>query len=99
MSLTIPPSAASFPSTDQPALGLFPRVSECTVAQAARFLDGSEGLVNELLDDGVITFRLENGERLVQWNSLLEFEQKEDRQYAGLEEIVRLSEEMGLYDD
>jgi len=86
-------------ATGEPEIGRFPVVSELTVAQAAKILDGPIGLVNELLDAGLITFRLKNGERLVQWDSLLSYAQEEKRNNEALAEIVRLDQEMGLYDD
>jgi len=73
--------------------------TECTVAEAAKFLDGPEALIDELLDTGVIAFRMENGKPLVQWSSLLEFEQEERRINTALDEMVRMNQEMGLYDD
>jgi hypothetical protein len=74
-------------------------VSECTVAQAAKILDMSEGCVNELLRDKVITSRLVGDERLVQWDSLIGYSQERNRRRAILAEMVRLDQEMGLYDD
>ena len=97
MSLTMTPSP--FLATEEQSVGLFPMPSELTVAQAAKFLRSSEGYVNEMLNAGHIEFRLENGECLIQRNSLLEFEQERESQYTALENIVRWSEEMGLYDD
>ena len=96
MSLT---SIPSYPVTDNRSFDLFPQPSELTVAQAAEFLDGAEGLVDELLNAGLIVFRLKNGERLVQWDSLLDYVQEEDRKNATLNEMVRMDQEMGLYDD
>jgi hypothetical protein len=52
-----------------------------------------------LLDAGYFVYRQENGERLVQMDSLLEFEQEQERGHAALDEMVRLDQEMGLYDD
>jgi hypothetical protein len=69
-----------------------------TVAQTATLLDGSEGLVNELLDAGLITFRLKNNERLIQRNSVLDYMKEEERGNSLLNEMVRLDQEMGLYD-
>ena len=78
--------------------GLLPRLAECAVSEAARFLDMSEGCINGLLVDGLITHRLENGERLVQWDSLLEFESEYREQRKAMAEITRTAQEMGLYD-
>ena len=86
-------SLSAVPITD----GL-PMLSEWTVAQAARFLDMSEGCVQELLDDETIMFRLENGTRLVQRDSLLKFESEYREKREAMTEITRWSQEMGLYD-
>ena len=97
MSLTTTP-LSPFLTADGSA-GIVYAPTECTVAQAAKFLDGPEALIDELLDTGVIAFRLENGKPLIQWNSLLEFEQEERRINSALDEMVRMNQEMGLYDD
>jgi len=97
MSLTTTP-LSPFLAADGSA-GIVYAPTECTVAQAAKFLDGPEALIDELLDTGVIAFRLENGKPLIQWNSLLEFEQEERRINSALDEMVRMNQEMGLYDD
>jgi len=73
--------------------------TECTVAQAAEFLRMSERRLNDLLDAGRIAFRQENDVRLVQWNNLLEYKQRRTRRRAWLEEMVRMNQEMGFYDD
>ena len=78
---------------------LFPAPSELTVAQAAKFLRSSEGYVQELLDDGLLEYRQEEGQRLVQWNCLADFEQKRERGYQALERIFQQFQEMGLNDD
>jgi len=96
MSLAITPTP--FLATDGQNLGLFSMPSELTVAQAAKFLDMSEGCVNEFLDDEIIAFRLVNDERWVQRDSLLEFEAdyREGREFMA--EITQMAQEMGLYD-
>jgi len=80
-------------------VAVFPTVSECTVAQAAALLDMSEQRLHRLLDAGRIEFRQEDGERLVERNSLLDYEQRRAARSAALDEMVRLDQEMGLYDD
>ena len=89
----------SFLTTNGQDIELFPILSELTVSQAATYLDGSEGLINELLDAGLITFRLENGERLVQRNSLLNYAQEERCKLAAANELFRTFQEAGLSDD
>jgi len=78
---------------------LFPMPSELTVAQAAKYLDGAEGLVEELLNAGQIAFHWENGERLVQWDSLLNYARNEKRRFDALAKMVQWEQEVGLYDD
>ena len=76
-----------------------PASSELTVPQAAKFLKMSEGRLNELLDDDAIAYRLEDGQRMVQRESMLEFERETREMEEGCAELTRLSQEMGLYDD
>ena len=97
MSLTITPSP--FLTTDEPCVRVFPMSSELTVAQAAEFLNMSERHLSDLLTAGHIAFRLENGERLVHQNSLVEYEQELERKNAALNELFRLFQEEGLSDD
>jgi len=58
----------------------------------------SERHVNDLLDAGRIASRQENGERLVQWESLSEFEQERERGHKRLDEMIRLEQELGLHE-
>ena len=95
MSLAITPSP--FLATDE-NVNLFPVPSECTVAQAAEFLDMSEACVTELLRDQIIISRLANGERLIQRDSLLEYGMEYREGLEALAEIAQMSQEMGLYD-
>ena len=98
MTLAVSPSSV-FPATAGLDVGLSSVVSECTVAQAAKFLDISECHLNDLLDNNLIASRQENDERLVQWGSILDYQQMRARRRAGLAQIVRWDQEMGLYDD
>jgi hypothetical protein len=96
MPLTIPtPLILSTAEQDDDLLSL---PSEWTVAQAAKLLDMSEGCLNEYLDDEIIAFRLEDGNRLIQRDSLLEFEAEYREGLEALADITRWSQEMGLYD-
>jgi excisionase family DNA binding protein len=97
MSLTAPLHSAL--TTDVLDVAMVPASTELTVTQAARLLRTSEGYVNEMLNAGHIPFHTDCGERLIQWNNLWKFEKEQTWVREGLEEIVRLSEEMGLYDD
>ena len=97
MTITTMPSSLLMPVGQD--MDLFPMPSELTVAQAARILDMSEACVEDYLDDGIIESRWENGKRLIQWDSLMKFYQKRKWMEEGLNEIARMSQEMGLYDD
>jgi hypothetical protein len=89
----------SFLATGGQDIDLFPvSSSDLTVAEAARILDMSVGCLNELLDDGIMAFRLTNGERLVQRDSFLEFEREYREQDEALARMISLDQEMGLYD-
>lgn len=76
------------------------RQAELTLSQSAEFLRVSENYLIGLLDSGEIESRFLNGFRVVPMNSLIEYDVKETRrQYEALGEVIRLSQEMGLYDD
>ena len=96
MTLTATPSLLMPHGQD---FDIFPVVSELTTAQAAKYLDGTEGLVNELLEDGLIKCRLENGECLVQWDSLVEYQQKWERRMAEADKLFTMFREAGMSDD
>jgi len=76
-----------------------PAVSECTVAQAAKFLDVSEGFVDEVLDDNLIKHRLEGGRRLIDWNSLQDYGQERNQKLVEAEGLFHFFQEIGLSDD
>jgi len=98
MTLAVP-ATHSFLTTDGQNLDLFPVLSEWTVAQAAVFLDMSEDCLNQLLDFGVLEYKDDNGCRLIRRDDLFEHERERKRRRAALDELVRLDQEMGLYDD
>ena len=98
MSLTITPSS-SFLTIGGQGIDLSSMAAECTVSEAAGFLNMTEHHLSNLLAAGHIVSRLENGNRLIQWDSLLDFEQKRTLRREALAEMVRENQEMGLYDD
>jgi len=98
MTLTVLPSHP-FLAASEPDIDLFPVSAECTVSQAAEFLDVSVDFVRELLEDELVLSRRENGECLIEWNSLRDYEQDCRRMRAGVAEMIRMDQEMGLYDD
>ena len=72
MTFTVAPSH-TFPITDGRDIGMFPAVSECTVAQAATLLGVREGYIEELLDDNLVKHRLDNGNTKCQYRQKNEF--------------------------
>lgn len=98
MSLTFTPPSP-FLATGEQDISLFPMMPECTVAQAARLLDMSEACVNGLLDLGAIKYTEDGEHRLIKRDDLIEYGQNYKRKNAAVDRIVRMSQEMGLYDD
>ena len=97
---TMPPSLLMPGGQD---IDLFPMPSELTVAQAARILcmsdlKMSERRLNDILDEGNLEFRLENGERLISVDTLFDYIQMRKSRQAWLDEMAREDQEMGLYD-
>jgi len=76
-----------------------PLSSDYTIAQAAQLLDMPEDCIDELLDVGILKFRQEGSRRLVLRDRLLEYDLDRKFKHEGILKIVRLSEEMGLYND
>ncbi|MCL2304798.1 MAG: hypothetical protein FWC43_05585 [Planctomycetaceae bacterium] len=97
MTLTVT-STSPFLMTEGQEMNLFPVSSEVTLSQAARFLKMSEKHLNNLLDIERITFREENGKRMILRNSLLEYERKREKTRICLDEMVRENQELGFYD-
>ena len=98
MSLTLTPSHP-LRTDGRQGFDLFPSAFELTVAQAAEFPDGSEDFVDKLLNGGLIAFRLKNGERLIQRNSMLNFVHERERGHAALDGLFHLFREAELSDD
>lgn len=85
---------------DGQAISAIPKQIELTLSQAAEFLCVSEDYLTELLNSGEIESRFVNGRRLIAVNDLLEYDAKATKQQKeAFRELVRLSGEMGLYDD
>ena len=76
-----------------------PAQAEVSIAQAAKFLDMSEACVHEVLGLGVLEYRQDGNQYWIDRDSLMEYDADCRRMSEGLKEIIRLSEEMGLYDD
>jgi len=97
MSLTVAPPRP-FLATNERTFDRFSVSSECSVIQAAEFLDMSAGCVEELLDAGVLTFRFDGEQRWVKRDRLLEYGADYREGLEALAELSQISQEMGLYD-
>jgi len=98
MTATIAPPHP-FLATNRQEVAPFPVSSDYTVAQAALLLDMPEDCIDELLDVGILKFRQDGERRLVLRERLLEYDRVRRFREEGVLEIIRLDEEMGLYDD
>lgn len=78
---------------------VFPIPSELTLKDAADFLAMPVACLEELLGNGVLEYRTDGKQRFVLRDSLLAYDRRLKKGQAAMDEIVRLSEEMGLYDD
>jgi hypothetical protein len=97
MSLTRP--SPSFLAEAGQDIDLFPAPTELTFAQARKFLPMSERHLNDLLDAGEFPFRVENGERLLQLDSLVKYKQERERGHAALDKLFDMFREAGMSDD
>jgi len=97
MSITTIPSP-SFLAADEP-LGVVHVQTDCTIAEAAKILDMPEDCIDELIKIGVLKSRQYGDQCLVQRDRLLEYHQGRESRRAALDEMVRMNQEMGLYDD
>ena len=95
MSLAIPTSH-DFLTADEQSLDLFPMSSDLTVSQAAAILDMSEACIYDLIKLDVLKYRQEGTECWIDRDWLLEHKQHRDRWRAGVKEMIRLDQEMGL---
>lgn len=73
---------------------------ELTTQQAADMLNVSRQYLVRLLDDGRIPFTKTGRHRRVRIEDVLSFKERRDRERkAGLDELTRMSEEFGGYDE
>ena len=94
----VAPLPHPFLTTERRDVRIPPTQSEVSVAQAAKYLDLPESSVLGMIDRESFKARHDGGQYWVDWNSLLEYEALCQWRHEGLDEIARLSQEMGLYD-
>ena len=89
----------SFQATTGHDIARYPVSSGCTVAEAAVLLGMSEDSVDCLLNIDVLKYRQKGEQRLIDRENLLEYKERCEHRRDGLIEMMRLNQEMGLYDD
>ena len=89
----------SFLTTGEQDVVLFPTKAELTVAQAAQVLDLPESAILELFSLGVLEYRQEGSQHLLDRDHVYEYKQQQEEGLILMRELMRLSEEMGLYDE
>ena len=95
----VAPSFQPFRAPEKQNIDLSPVSTEVTIPQAVALLGMSEGCVQELLKVGVLQSKLEGTQRLINRDKLLEYKHKRERRLTMLDEMARIDQEMGLYDD
>lgn len=74
-------------------------IKDVTVEQAAEILNTSKTYLQKLLDEGAIPFTTIEGQVRIQADDLMEFKKREDAErHQALIDLIRLTEELGLYD-
>ena len=82
------------------SITVVPVGQELTTQQAADILNVSRQYLVRLLDEGRIPFAKTGKHRRVRIEDVLTFKERRDRdRKAGLDELTRMSEEFGGYDD
>jgi excisionase family DNA binding protein len=77
----------------------YPQQALLTTQQAADFLYVSRPYVIKLLDEGKLPYSMTGTHRRVLFEDLVSYKaEMKAIQRAGIEEIIRISEEAGLYD-
>lgn len=74
--------------------------SELTPAEAAEFLNVSRGFVSRLMDKGKLPFHMVGTHRRIPGAAVAAYKAAQQvRSRAAMDELVRLSQDMGGYDD
>jgi len=82
------------------AISVVPINKELTTQEAADILNVSRPYFVKLLEEGTIPFNVVGTHRRVRFDTLMEYKtHSEAEQDRKLDELTRLSEELGLYDE
>lgn len=105
-SLTLPPQVAALVREMLTVLAsgrevqLEPTDTEMSPTVAAAYLNVSRPYLVKLLDEGKIPYRMVGTHRRLQTSDVMAYKRiTRARQHQAMDEVVRLSEDMGLYDD
>ena len=78
---------------------LFPRLAEVTTIEAADILNVSRPYIIKLLEAGEMSYRMVGRHRRIQLQDVLAYKKESDqRSNEAMNELVALSQELGLYD-
>lgn len=78
---------------------LFPRLAEVTTAEAADILNVSRPYVIKLLEEGEMAYRMVGSHRRIPLKDILDYKHDSDKRMdEAMDELVALSQELGLYD-
>ena len=78
---------------------MFPRLAELTTVEAAGILNVSRPYVIKLLDEGKLPHRMVGSHRRIPLEDVLTYKAESDRRMDEvMDELVALSQELGLYD-
>ncbi|MCY3779302.1 MAG: helix-turn-helix domain-containing protein [Chloroflexi bacterium] len=81
------------------SITMIPHHAELTTVEAADILNVSRPYLIKLLESGEIRFRKVGTHRRILMEDLMAYKEKSERQSrAAMDELVALSEELGLYD-
>src|SRR5579872_3682389 len=81
------------------AVTIVPVNKDLTTQEAADILNVSRPYLIKILEEGVIPYTKIGTHRRIRFADLMNYKKRHDEELqCGLEEITRLSEEMGLYD-
>ena len=81
------------------SITIIPHHAELTTVEAADILNVSRPYLIKLLESGEIRFRKVGTHRRIMMEDLMAYKEKSDRQSrAAMDDLVAISEELGLYD-
>ena len=78
---------------------MFPRLAELTTVEAADILNVSRPYLIKLLDEGKMPYRMVGSHRRIPLRDVMSYKAESDKRMdEAMDELVALSQELGLYD-